>query len=87
MKKKPWVSAILNFFLYGAGYLYNGKKKGFGVMLILAWIVLRTADILFFLNGTDQNTWFILMAGLALLQIIFAYDGYQEARSINSSLD
>lgn len=83
MKKNPWIAAILNFLLYGAGYIYNGKKKGYGVALILAWIVLRTADIAFYVNGNVQSIWFVLMAGLAILQFTFAVDGYRQAKEIN----
>jgi len=25
-EKNPWVSAILNFFIWGAGYIYNGSR-------------------------------------------------------------
>ncbi|MCW3122254.1 MAG: hypothetical protein JWQ38_1746 [Flavipsychrobacter sp.] len=82
--KKPFIAAILNFLFYGAGYVYNGKKKGYGIALIIAWIVLRTADIKFYLNSSDLSIWFILMAGLAILQFTFAIDGYHEAKRINN---
>jgi hypothetical protein len=84
MKKNPWIAAILNFFLYGAGYVYNGKSKGLGLALILAWLVLRTADIRIYLDATSLNNWFILMAGLAILQLTFAIDGFKQAKQINS---
>jgi hypothetical protein len=80
MKKNPWIAAILNFLLYGAGYVYIGKNKGFGLALILAWIVLRTADIRYYLHSTSLENWFILMAGLAILQFTFAIDGYRQAK-------
>ena len=80
MKKNPWIAAILNFLLYGAGYAYIGKKKGFGMALIFAWIILRTADIKFFLSVGAHPTWLILMAGLAILQLTFAIDAYNEAK-------
>lgn len=84
MQKNPIISAILNFILFGAGYVYNGKKKQLGFGLILAWLVLRAADLAFFLNGTVMDIWYVLMAGLAVLQITFAIDGYKEAKEINS---
>jgi hypothetical protein len=62
--KKPWVAAILNLLFYGAGYVYNGKTKNLGIALIVAWIVLRTADIKFYLNGSVMGIWYILMVGL-----------------------
>jgi hypothetical protein len=84
MKKNPWVAAILNFLFYGAGYIYIGKKKGYGLALVIAWIVLRTADIKFYLGSSILNTWFILMAGLAILQFTFAIDAYNEAKAGNN---
>jgi hypothetical protein len=35
-ERSPWVSALLNFFIWGGGYIYNGKRKAFGAGLILA---------------------------------------------------
>jgi hypothetical protein len=80
MEKNPWVAAILNFLFYGAGYVYIGEHKSFGIALIFAWIVLRYADIQLYLNGTVMNHWYILMAGLAILQFTFAIDGYKQAK-------
>lgn len=85
MKKNPWIAAILNFIIFGTGYIYNGKRKGYGIALALGWVVVRTADIRFFLAGGAQCTWFILMAGLAVFQFTFAIDGYHEAKAINGS--
>ena len=85
MKKSPWLAAILNFLFFGAGYLYNGKRKGHGVALIVAWVVLRYADINFFLSGTVLPYWFVLMAGLAILQFTFAISAYREAKELSAA--
>jgi hypothetical protein len=84
MEKNPWIAALLNFLLYGAGYVYNGKTKNLGLALILAWVVLRTADIRIYLDATSLDNWFILMAGLSILQFTFAIDGFRQAKQINS---
>ena len=84
MKKSPWLSAILNFIFFGGGYIYNGKRKGFGLALVLAWLVIRYADIQFYLNGTVMNHWLVLMAGLAVLQFTFAVNGFREAKELNA---
>ena len=42
----------------------------------------RYTDIQFYLNGTVMNDWFILMAGLAILQFTFAISAYKEAKEI-----
>jgi hypothetical protein len=82
MNKKPWLAALLNFFLYGAGYVYLGKKKGFGLALILAWILVRIGEIAIYLTGLVFERWLVLFAGLFVFMLIFAYDGYQEAKNM-----
>ncbi len=34
-EKNPWVAAILNLLLLGAGYIYNGKRIFVGILFIL----------------------------------------------------
>ena len=42
--KNPIIAGALNFFLPGAGYLYvGGKKKRFGFVLMVAFILLYTS--------------------------------------------
>lgn len=39
-KKSPVLAGILNFLFLGAGYLYLGKRKVFGWLMIVAFIVM-----------------------------------------------
>lgn len=32
--KNPWIAAVLNFFLMGAGTLYNSRRKAVGAVLL-----------------------------------------------------
>jgi hypothetical protein len=36
LAKNPWIAAALNFFFYGLGYVYLGKRVIFGVVLFVA---------------------------------------------------
>src|SRR5258706_5940213 len=45
MKKNPWVAAILNFFLFGAGTLYNGRRMLVGLLLTLGGNAAQLVEI------------------------------------------
>jgi hypothetical protein len=85
MNKNPIAAAILNFLLFGAGYVYNGVRVGWGAALTLSLLLVRYADIQIFLSGQNRGFWFFLMAGLFILQFAFAIDGYQEAQRLNAA--
>ena len=82
--KNPWIAAILNLFLFGGGYLYNGKRKGLGMALIVAWILIRWGEISIYLTGLVTEKWLILFTGLVVLMFSLAVDAYNEAKIINA---
>jgi hypothetical protein len=82
--KNPWIAAILNLLLFGGGYLYNGKRKGLGLALILAWILIRWGEISIYLTGLVTGKWLILFTGLIVLMFCLAADAYMEAKMINA---
>ena len=84
MNKNPWVAAILNMFLFGGGYIYNGKRVGLGYALVLAVLLIRFGEISIFLTHLVTEKWLALMAGLVVLQFSLAADAYMEAKSINA---
>ena len=61
MNKNPWVAAILNMFLFGGGYIYNGKRVGLGYALVLAVLLIRFGEISIQyssrLGETKLNAW------------------------------
>ena len=73
--KSPLLAATLNFIFFGAGYLYLGKKKTFGAILIAAFVVMTIEYFLGTLShlGNLINTHTISMTVLALA---LAYDAY-----------
>jgi len=77
-RKNPWISAVLNFIIWGVGYIYNGKRVGFGVLLLLADVIGMTL-LAFSLAIINPAFWFTI----TILSIAFAYDGYKEAKEIN----
>jgi hypothetical protein len=81
--KNPWIAAILNLFLFGGGYLYNGKRKALGVSLIFAWVVIRYGEISIFLTNLVFDKWIVLFLGLVVLMFSLAADAYSEAKQIN----
>ena len=70
-KKSPVIAAILNFFLFGVGYLYLGYKKVLGLSTILFVIVVLVVYIIigFYTFGLLE----------LVIGIILAYDGYVKA--------
>lgn len=84
--KNPWIAAVLNLFLFGGGYIYNGKRTGLGIALVIAWILIRWGEIGIFLTQLVFAKWLILFIGLTVLMFSFAYDAYREAVEINSGV-
>ena len=37
--KKTWIAVLLNFFIYGVGYIYLRKKIGLGVLLLILGLI------------------------------------------------
>jgi len=80
--KNPWIAAILNFFLAGAGYIYNGKRSSLGVALTLGALILTYVELQL---QTAAPALFPLMFGAVfLINTFLAIDGYQEAKHISS---
>ena len=83
MKKNPWIAAILNLIFFGGGYIYNGKRIGLGMALIVALLLIRYGEIAIYLTNLVQDKWIVLFVGLVVLQFSLATDAYKEAKSIN----
>jgi len=74
--KNPWVAAVLNFLLPGLGYVYVGKRVGFGTGLLLSSIFLYWGISL-------GNLTPIVLIDSIILTLLFAYDGYRTAEEVN----
>ena len=80
MPKNPWIAAVLNLLLFGAGYIYNGRQVKLGWGITIACAVLRYAEVRLKLDNLAPDLWPLFLGGLAILQIVLAVDAYQEAR-------
>ena len=81
-RKHPLVAALLNFFLFGAGTLYVGRRRGFGLAMLVGGTVAQTAEIAVspaFTNAIPSQ-WPFLLAGLVLMKLVLAVDGWREAK-------
>ncbi|MFT4976187.1 MAG: hypothetical protein ACI8S6_002083 [Myxococcota bacterium] len=95
MNKNPWIAAVLNFFLPGAGYMYTGRRRllGAGWLLcaILLTVVEQSAGIFPALGieaaglQTAAPTVFnLLFVTVLLMNTVFAVDAYQEAKQLSA---
>ncbi len=88
--KKTWLSAILNFFFMGLGYIYNGKRQLLGVLLTIGAIALTYLEQFYkFSDGnvlqTHDSTAFGIMASTVfIINTGLAIDAFKEAKTINS---
>lgn|SRR3989344_337979 len=87
-KRRPWLGAMLNFFILGGGYIYNGGRRKFFGWLLFCVLILTIMDTLIFdqirtyIPEPSPLTWI----AIALVSIAFAYDAYQDAKEINRNL-
>lgn len=88
-KKSPLLAAGLNWFLPGAGYLYNNEKPLYVSLPMIAGAAGLTyvEQIHTFEDGTlkeqDPTAFNIMFASVLVLNTGAAIDAWQEAKSIN----
>ncbi len=98
--KSPFVSAALNFFFPGFGYIYNGigvdqGQVNFGILCFLAvflgLFIPTILEVLFFGAPTSSATGPMVTTAnylsllILLIPIALAYDGYKRAMKINQT--
>ena len=80
--KRPLISAVLNFFFMGSGYIYNGRKIGLGVFFTLAAFGLTYVELS--IKEIVPTLYWIMFASVFVINTCFAIDAYIEAKEINS---
>ncbi len=80
--KNPWIAAVLNFFLMGAGTFYNGRRKAVGVALTIGAILLTYVE--FGIQNIAPTHYWIMFGAVFLVNTFLAIDGYNEAKAINA---
>lgn len=82
--KRPWLAALLNVVLSGLGYIYVGKRKTFGILLMISELISLIALSLNYEAAVEfaSNPW-ILVSGVFMI-VALAIDAYNEAKGISS---
>ncbi|MFQ5978153.1 MAG: hypothetical protein ACE5OZ_08495 [Candidatus Heimdallarchaeota archaeon] len=80
MAKNPWIAAVLNFFLLGPGYIYNGKRVPVGIALTVAALIGTFVELSLQMDGS--SLFLFSFVSFFILGSTCAYDGYQEALAI-----
>jgi hypothetical protein len=83
--RNPWISAVLNFFLWGGGYIYNGSRKTFGLGLLVVEILEHSPLMVLGLDFVLTYPFFLYLFGHLLISALFAYDAYTEAKVMHQS--
>ncbi|MEX2052571.1 MAG: hypothetical protein WD991_02675 [Candidatus Paceibacterota bacterium] len=79
MNKKPWLAALLNFFFWGLGTMYVGKRMAVGVIMFLASLWATYVENV--LVGMDSDLFGPLFVTFFVVGVAMAWDGYKEAQS------
>lgn len=80
--KQPWLAAVLNFFLMGAGTAYNGRRTAVGIGLTVGALALTYVELN--LQTLAPNLYRVMFGAVFLINTFLAYDGYAEAVNINA---
>lgn len=89
--KRPWISALLNFFFSGLGYIYNGNRNLFGILLTIASLGLSYLEQFHTfsdgksLESHDSTAFGVLFASIFIANTGLALDAFKEAIKINKS--
>ena len=84
-KKNPLLVGLINFFIWGGGYLYMGKKRtlGYGLLIVA---ILEHSPLLILGGGViTVYPYSLYLAGHLVLSTILAYDAYSIAIDLDSS--
>jgi hypothetical protein len=87
MSKNPYIAGVLNFFTFGGGTLYIGKRILPGVLITIGGTIVQAAEI--YSSPPVMNlipaVWPFLIGGIVILKIGLVIDGYREAVAVNNS--
>lgn len=85
-RKSPWVAAVLNLLIWGAGYIYNGVRTAYGVGLIVVEILEHAPLFYLGLEATVSFPIMLYPISHLLISVLLAYDGYKDTEKINSQV-
>lgn len=82
--KFPWFASLLNFFIWGLGYLYIGKRRTMGIILIavelfvFGGLIMSVAEV----HGSYETLNYSFLS--LLLSAYLAYDAFRLAKEKNA---
>lgn len=77
--KNPVLTAVLNFFFIGLGYVYLGNKRLLGIGMTLAGFMLTYVELS--IKDTNTQLYWLMFAGVFVLNSCLAIDGFQSAKN------
>jgi hypothetical protein len=77
--KNPLLAGLINFFIWGAGYLYINKKQSFGYGLILVAILEHLPLLTLGIGIIARYPYYLYLVGHLVLSTVLAYDSYSMA--------
>ena len=80
--KKPWLAAVLNFFLMGLGTAYNGRRVPLGIALTVGALMLTYVEQN--LQAIAPNLYWTMFGAVFLNNTFLAIDAFNEAKAINA---
>ena len=84
VRKNPWIALVLNVLLWGTGYIYNGRRKVFGILILLSEIgAIAALGPEYFADIFAYEINLPLETMAAVLTVAFALDAWNEAKNIN----
>lgn len=79
--KNPWLAAALNFFFFGAGTLYVGRRKPAAwALLTLGGSAVQVLEIYQSPPFLNWAFWPWFFVGLAAMKVALAMDAFQDAK-------
>ncbi len=79
MNKNPWIAAVLNFFLMGAGTFYIGRRRLLGAGLTIAAVILTYTELQ--LQTAAPGLFPFMFVAVFIANTVLAIDGYHEAKA------
>ncbi len=82
LAKNPIVAAILNFVIWGLGYIYLGRKTVFTMLLALGSLAIKIAVLLYSFGEPAPSLVYSVVndVGFFMVNAAFAYDAYHLAK-------
>ena len=79
--REPIVAALLNFIIWGTGYIYNGKRIVLGIGLLLGMILMHSVVFLLGVRWFISSQGMLIFISHIVLSLTFAYDAYSDSKN------